>query len=71
MACTDYDLVVVGGGLAGTAIGKSMAERGARVLILEREKHFRDPTGCTQDLKNLSDPAFLRSFMRRRKWRVL
>jgi 2-polyprenyl-6-methoxyphenol hydroxylase-like FAD-dependent oxidoreductase len=37
-----YDLIIVGGGLAGSALAKSMAERGARVLVLEREKQFRD-----------------------------
>ena len=37
-----YDLIVVGGGLAGSALAKSMAERGARVLVLERENAFRD-----------------------------
>jgi len=39
---TDYDLVTVGGGLAASALGKAMAERGARVLIVERELEFRD-----------------------------
>lgn len=37
-----YDIVTVGGGLGGSALAKAMAERGARVLVLEREKHFRD-----------------------------
>ncbi len=37
-----YDLVTVGGGLAASALGKAMAERGARVLIVERERDFRD-----------------------------
>jgi menaquinone-9 beta-reductase len=37
-----YDIVVVGGGLGGSALAKAMAERGARVLVLEREKQFRD-----------------------------
>ena len=37
-----YDLVTVGGGLAASALAKMMAERGARVLIVEREREFRD-----------------------------
>jgi menaquinone-9 beta-reductase len=37
-----YDAVTVGGGLAGAAFAKAMAERGARVLVLERETRFRD-----------------------------
>lgn len=38
----DYDLIIVGGGLAGSALGSALAERGARVLIIEREEKFRD-----------------------------
>jgi 2-polyprenyl-6-methoxyphenol hydroxylase-like FAD-dependent oxidoreductase len=37
-----YDLVTIGGGLAASAVGKAMAERGARVLIVERDREFRD-----------------------------
>ncbi|MGA6973031.1 MAG: FAD-dependent monooxygenase [Candidatus Binatus sp.] len=42
MPGTTYDIVTVGGGLGGSALAKAMAERGARVLVLEREKQFRD-----------------------------
>jgi 2-polyprenyl-6-methoxyphenol hydroxylase-like FAD-dependent oxidoreductase len=38
----DYDLVVVGGGIAGASLGKNMAEAGARVLILEASTNFTD-----------------------------
>jgi menaquinone-9 beta-reductase len=37
-----YDIAIVGGGLAGSALAKSMAERRCRVIVLEREKEFRD-----------------------------
>ena len=37
-----HDLVIVGGGLAGTSLGACMARSGARVLVLERTKQFRD-----------------------------
>jgi 2-polyprenyl-6-methoxyphenol hydroxylase-like FAD-dependent oxidoreductase len=36
------DLVVVGGGLAGAAVALAMVQRGARVVVLERETRFRD-----------------------------
>ena len=38
----DFDLVIVGGGLAGSAFATAMARTGARVLIVEREAVFRD-----------------------------
>jgi flavin-dependent dehydrogenase len=38
----EYDIVTVGGGLAGSSIAKAMAEHGARVLVLERELEFKD-----------------------------
>src|SRR5262249_38897800 len=37
-----YDIITVGGGLGGSAFAKAMAERGARVLVVERETHFKD-----------------------------
>lgn len=37
-----YDLVLAGGGIAGSALAIAMAGRGARVLVLERETRFRD-----------------------------
>ena len=39
---TDYDIITVGGGLGGASLAKAMAERGYRVLVVEREKQFRD-----------------------------
>jgi menaquinone-9 beta-reductase len=38
----NYDIITVGGGIAASALAKAMAERGARVLVLEREKQFKD-----------------------------
>src|SRR5216117_2740321 len=37
-----YDIITVGGGLGGSVLAKAMAEQGKRVLVLEREKQFRD-----------------------------
>jgi menaquinone-9 beta-reductase len=37
-----YDVVTVGGGLAGASFAQAMAARGAKVLVLERETRFRD-----------------------------
>jgi 2-polyprenyl-6-methoxyphenol hydroxylase-like FAD-dependent oxidoreductase len=38
----NYDLIVVGGGMAGSTLARRMALSGARVLVLERETQFRD-----------------------------
>ena len=53
---SNYDIITVGGGLGGAALGRSMAQRGARVLIIERETKFKDrvrgegmtPWGCAE-----------------------
>src|SRR5689334_20294624 len=37
-----YDMVIVGGGLAGSALGRAMALSGAEVLIIEKEPRYRD-----------------------------
>jgi menaquinone-9 beta-reductase len=37
-----YDVITIGGGLAGAALAKRLAENGVRVLVLEREVAFRD-----------------------------
>lgn len=42
MRTASYDLIIVGGGLAGSSLAKAMAEAGASVLVLERERQFRD-----------------------------
>src|SRR5579872_3518206 len=38
----EYDVITVGGGLGGSALAKTLAESGARVLVLERDLRFRD-----------------------------
>jgi 2-polyprenyl-6-methoxyphenol hydroxylase-like FAD-dependent oxidoreductase len=37
-----YDLVTVGGGIAASSLARAMAQKGARVLVLEREREFKD-----------------------------
>ena len=42
MGSSTYDIITVGGGLGGSTLAKAMAEHGARMLVLEHEKRFRD-----------------------------
>ena len=42
MSVRRYDVVTVGGGIAGAALAKALAERGHRVLVVERERQFKD-----------------------------
>ena len=42
MAGGVYDVITVGGGVGGAAFAIVMAEHGARVLVLERERQFKD-----------------------------
>jgi len=39
---TTYDVAIAGGGLGGAALAKGMAEHGARVLVIEHERQFKD-----------------------------
>lgn len=38
----NLDIVIVGGGLAGSALATLMAQKGKKVLVLEREEKFKD-----------------------------
>ena len=38
----EYDIITVGGGLAGFALAGAMAKKGFRVLVVEREEKFKD-----------------------------
>ena len=38
----DYDIIVIGGGVGGSALAAGMAAAGAHILVLERQSSFRD-----------------------------
>jgi len=42
MAVPGYDIITVGGGIAASSLAIAMAGRGAKLLVLEREKQFKD-----------------------------
>jgi flavin-dependent dehydrogenase len=45
-----YDLVIMGGGLAGSSLATCMAQNGARVLVLERTNRDSNPETKTPPL---------------------
>jgi 2-polyprenyl-6-methoxyphenol hydroxylase-like FAD-dependent oxidoreductase len=42
MAPSTYDVITVGGGMAGSALAGSLAAAGLRVLVVEAERQFKD-----------------------------
>src|ERR687894_2808402 len=42
MTSSVFDVVVVGGGIAGSSLGAALARAGLGVLVVEREARFRD-----------------------------
>lgn len=50
MAARTYDIITVGGGIAASSLARAIAERGARVLVLERENQFNLRTVCAERL---------------------
>ena len=42
MSSSVFDVVVVGGGIAGSSLGAALAGAGLEVLVVERESRFRD-----------------------------
>ena len=42
MAARDFDVVIAGGGLAGSSLGGVLARSGLGVLVVEKESGFRD-----------------------------
>lgn len=53
---TRFDIAIAGGGLAGSSFAGVMARGGLKVVVIERERHFRDrirgeftwPWGCAE-----------------------
>ncbi len=42
MRSPDYDLIIVGGGLAGSSLAIALADLGAKILVVEQQDPFRD-----------------------------
>src|SRR5262249_22051962 len=70
-----YDLIVVGGGIAGASLAQRVAKSGARVLVVEQETQFRDRIRgeCMQpwgmgEAQKLGVAEALRSFAYEMRW---
>ncbi len=79
MAASRYDLITIGGGLGGAALARVMSRGGARVLVLERSREFKDrvrgevlvPWGCDEASKlGLFDALLARHGHELRYWAV-
>ena len=49
---TDYDIIVVGAGPAGSMTARTAAEHGAKVLILEEHEKAGTPVYCAEGLSH-------------------
>jgi flavin-dependent dehydrogenase len=58
MTNTNYDVIVLGAGPAGSTASTLLAQHGHKVLMLERDKHPRFHIG--ESLLPMSDPVFTR-----------
>ncbi len=66
---TDFEVVVIGGGPAGTTAARFACIGGAKVLLVERKKEFGVPTRCAEGVGETSLAEFLKpdpSFISRR-----
>ena len=70
-----YDVIVVGGGIAGASLAQRMARSGARVLVLEQETEFRDRIRgeCLQpwgvgEARQLAVAEVLRTWANEMRW---
>lgn len=56
---TDYDIVVVGAGPAGSIVAKTAAEKGLDVLLLEKRQEIGTPVRCAEGVSKKAFAKFV------------
>ena len=60
---TEYDVIVIGAGPAGSAAAKAAAEKGAKTILLEEHTRIGIPSHCTGRLHSTERPDILAEVM--------
>jgi digeranylgeranylglycerophospholipid reductase len=68
---TEYDVIVIGAGPAGSAGAKAAAERGAKTILLEEHRRIGIPSHCTGRLHSTERPDILAEILRTMDKRVV
>jgi digeranylgeranylglycerophospholipid reductase len=68
---TQYDVIVIGAGPAGSAAAKAAAQKGAKTILLEEHTRIGIPSHCTGRLHSTERPDLLEEVLRTMDKRVV
>ncbi len=68
---TEYDVIVIGAGPAGSAAAKAAAQKGAKTILLEEHSRIGIPSHCTGRLHSTERPDMLAEVLRTMDQRVV
>jgi digeranylgeranylglycerophospholipid reductase len=68
---TEYDVIVIGAGPAGSAAAKAAVEKGAKTILLEEHTRIGIPSHCTGRLHSTERPDILAEILRTMDKRVV
>lgn len=61
---TEYDVIIIGAGPAGSAAAKAAAQKGAKTILLEEHTRIGIPSHCTGRLHSTERPDILEEVLR-------